>query len=277
MSKIPLLGTGLSGLVGSKFVEMFADRYECKNLDLSTGVDITDETAVRQAVEHSPARSILHFAAFTDVTRAHQEHGDKSGLVYTVNVLGTRYLAKAAQEFGKHLVHISTAYVFDGEKDGLYTEDDPINPIEWYGQTKAWAEEEVEKSAATAVIFRIDQPYRQDDFPKKDLLHRIKEQLENGTLPPMFTDHTFTATKIEEFAKTLDFAIQQQLTGLYHATTDPKTTDFEFAMQIKKQFNLPGEVKPGSLAEYQKSASRPYQKNTAMSTDRLKLQTHKKV
>lgn len=270
MSKTQLLGTGLTGLVGSKFVELYDDTYEFTNLDLATGVDITHADQVMNAVTKHPAKVLVHFAAFTDVSKAHQEKGDKSGIVYKVNVLGTQNIVEAVKKSGKRLIHISTAYVFDGEKEGLYTEEDKINPIEWYGQTKAWAEEVVASSGIDNAILRIDQPYRQDDFSKLDILHRIKKGLEEGKLPPMFTDHTFTATKIEEFAKILDFVIQHQIAGIFHATTDPVTTDYEFAQKIKEQFNLKGEIKKGSLTEYLKTTNRPYQKNTALDTSKLK-------
>lgn len=270
MTKIPLLGTGLTGLVGSKFVELFSDSYECLNLDLTTGVDITDANTVHKAIANHSADVVVHFAAFTDVSRAHQEKGDKSGIVYKVNVDGTKNIAEAAKERGKHLIHISTAYVFDGEKEGMYTEDDAMHPIEWYGQTKAWAEDVVQESGVSHTILRIDQPYRQDEFAKLDILHRIKKGLETGTLPPMFTNHTFTATKIEEFAKTLHFMIQHKLPGIFHATTDPVTSDYEFALNVQKQFGLPGEIRKGDLLEYLKTVDRPYQKNTALSTKKLK-------
>lgn len=270
MTKKHILGTGLSGLVGSKLVEMFSQQYEFQNLDLSMGVDITDEKLVHDAVEKSPAETIIHFAAFTDVTRAHQEQGDRTGVTYKVNVIGTKNIAQAAKKFGKHLIHISTAYVFDGEKEGLYVESDPMHPIEWYGQTKAWAEEEVVNSGVEYTILRIDQPYRQDDFPKPDILHRIKKGLEEGTLPPMFTDHTFTATSIETFSEWIQQIIEKKITGLYHATTDAMTTDYQFAQKVKEQFGLSAEIREGSLIEFLKTANRPYQKNTAMDNAKLK-------
>jgi dTDP-4-dehydrorhamnose reductase len=160
--------------------------------------------------------------------------------------------------------------VFDGEKQSPYVEEDQIHPIEWYGQTKAWAEDVVTKADIPYTIFRIDQPYRQDEFPKLDILHRIKKGLEENTLPPMFTDHTFTATKIEKFAEILHFAIQHPLQGIFHATTDPVMSDYEFALKVKEQFHLDGEVKQGSLVEFLKTTQRPYQKNTALDTTKLK-------
>lgn len=270
MSKQKILGTGLSGLVGSKFVELYGDHYDITNLDLSTGVDITDLASIQNMFEKNEAEFVVHFAAFTDVNKAHEERGNKDGITYKVNVIGTKNIADACKQFSKHLIHISTAYVFDGEKEGYYSETDPMKPIEWYGQTKAWAEEEVEKSGVNHTIFRIDQPFREDDFPKLDILHRIKKGLVENSLPPMFVDHTFTPTKIETFADILHKTIEKRFEGLYHASTEPKTSDYEFAVWVKKKFQLDGEVKEGFLDDYLKTAMRPYHRNTAMNTDKLK-------
>ena len=132
MTKQHILGTGLNGLVGSKFVSDFSDRYLFDNLDLrdkQRPVDITQQQQVESVIAQSAAKFLIHFAAFTNVTAAFAQSGDKNGLCYQVNVVGTKNIAQACQKFNKHLIHISTAYVFNGEKEGLYTEQDPLSPI----------------------------------------------------------------------------------------------------------------------------------------------------
>src|SRR5260221_8916865 len=104
MQKIPLLGTGLSGLVGSKFVDMYSDTYDFANMDLTNGVDILNEEQVVEFVSKSKASVIVHMAAFTDVTKAFEQEGDKEGMAYKVNVIGTRNMVKASKQFGKHLI-----------------------------------------------------------------------------------------------------------------------------------------------------------------------------
>src|SRR5258708_4159294 len=182
MAKIPVMGTGLSGLVGSRFVKDFSDRYSFQNFDISDSiapVDITNLAQVERAIENSAAQYIVHCAAFTDVTQAWQQRDDKNGLAYTVNVIGTENIVRAAEAANKHLIHISTAYVVDGEKDDMYTEQDAVHQIEWYAQTKAWAEEKVQSSHCKLTILRIDQPFRSDHFSKLDVAHRIISGLQN--------------------------------------------------------------------------------------------------
>lgn len=274
MNKIPLLGTGLNGLVGSKFTTDFADKYDFDNLDLRNAlrpVDITNEKQVLSVVADSKAEFVVHMAAYTDVTGAWQQTDDVSGICYQVNVKGTENLVKACAQTGKHLIHLSTAYVFDGEKEEMYLETDKTNPIEWYGKTKALAEEVIQKSSIDWTILRIDQPFRNDSFEKVDTLHRILEGMKNNKLYPQFTDHYFGPTYINDLAKIIDYVIRRKSTGLYHASSGESWSDFEFAQFINQNFNLNFDLKKGSLAQYLQTSNRPYQKNTALNIDLLKL------
>ncbi|MBU1033784.1 SDR family oxidoreductase [Patescibacteria group bacterium] len=272
-NKIPLLGTGLNGLVGSRFVKDFADKYEFDNLDLrneSRPIDITNEKQVMSVLSTSDSKFVVHMAAYTDVTGAWQQTGDVNGVCYAVNVRGTKNLVKACAETGKHLIHLSTAYVFDGEKKEMYVETDKTNPIEWYGKTKALAEEAIQNSNIDWTILRIDQPFRSDAFEKVDTLHRIVDGMKNNKLYPQFSDHYFGPTYINDFVKIIDFVINKKMTGIYHATSGESWTDFEFAKLINEKFALNFDLKAGSLAKYLETSNRPYQKNTALNIDKIK-------
>ena len=272
MSNIPLLGTGLNGLIGSKFVADFSDKYNFDNLDIrsiSRPVDITNEKQVLSVLTESAAQVVVHMAAYTDVTGAWQQTGDTNGACYVVNVKGTENLVKACAQTGKHLIYLSTAYVFDGEKKEMYVETDKTNPIEWYGKTKALAEEIIQNSSIDWTILRIDQPFKNDTAEKMDTLHRVIDGMKNNKLYPQFTDHHFGPTYINDFIKVIDFVIRQKITGLYHASSGESWTDFEFAKLINETLNLNFDLKEGSLAKYLETSNRPYQKNTALNIDKL--------
>lgn len=270
---IPLLVTGSGGLIGSKFARQYADKYLIEPIDISNSedpIDITKPDQVLKALKKSTAEYLIHFAAYTDVTGAWEQKNDKSGLTYQVNVIGTKNLVNVCKETGKKIIHISTAYVFDGNKTAPYTETDKPSPIEWYGQTKLEAERAVMESGIDWTIFRIDQPFRSDDFSRPDIAHRVIERLRKNNLPPMFINHYFGPTYIDDFARILDWSIRNQSTGLYHATSGEEWTDYDFAMLIKETFELPGAVRRGDLNEYLQTINRPYQKNTVLSSDKLK-------
>lgn len=270
MASTSLLCTGLSGLVGSKFRDDFNDSYDFYNLDISdenNPVDITNKDQVQAAFEDSAAPAVIHLAAFTNVTAAHEQDGETSGLAYQVNVVGTENILSAAEQTGKHVIHISTAYVFDGEKEGLYTEEDERNPIEWYGKTKALAEERVEASKADTTILRIDFPFRSDPFPRPDIVRKLIESAEKGY--PLFTNHYFGPTFIDDFAKVLDWVVRTKTTGLFNANAGEQWSDYELALLVNEQHNLGLDIQQGNLDEYLKNVDRPYQRNTAMSNQKL--------
>lgn len=267
-----ILGTGLTSMVGSRFVELYQSEFEFTNLDLATGIDITDPTAVTQAIANSSAPVCLHFAAFTQVDAAHKQQGDKTGLCYRINVEGTRNLAQACAKNNKYLIHISTDYVFDGVNPpaGGYTETDTPHPIEWYGQTKLWAEDEVKKSGVKHVIARITFPYRANFLSKLDLVRSIISKLKSNTLPPMFTDHILTPTFIDDIAKVLRLFIDKRPTGIYHVVGSSFVSDYDIATAVAEIFNFDKNlVKPGSLAEFLQANPRPYQQNLSTSNAKL--------
>ncbi|MBP7774214.1 NAD(P)-dependent oxidoreductase [Candidatus Woesebacteria bacterium] len=265
--------TGGTGLVGSRFVADYADRYEFVSLDLNDPVNPIDITNIDQVkklfVARQPA-TVVHFAAFTDVTAAWKQSNDTTGLVYKVNVTGTEVVARAAAEVNAHFIQISTAYIFDGNASEPYTETALPNPIEWYGRTKLLAEEAVQLISNKWTILRIDQPFRPDAFPKIDVAHRILKGLTDGSLYPQFADHYFGPTFIPDFAKIIDWVLRTGTSGIFHATSGEQWTDYAFAQAIATQAGFdPGTVKQGSLAQYLETSERPYQKNTALDTTKI--------
>lgn len=267
-----ILTTGLNGLVGSRFALDFKHEYSFDNLDLrdeKQPTDITNYDQVLNKFKNSDASHVIHLAAYTDVTGAWQQTGDKNGIAYQVNVIGTENVVKAAEATNKHVIYVSTAYVFDGEKKELYTEEDTPKPIEWYGETKYLAEEVVKQAHCPWTILRIDQPFRADSFEKVDTAHRVMKGIKEGSLYPQFTNHYFGPTYVNDFAKILDFVIRTSPTGLFHASSGESWSDYDFAVAINDIHQLGGKIGQGDLEAYLTTSERPYQRNTAMSNQKL--------
>lgn len=267
--KTPLIATGLSGLVGSRFVELYQHKFDFTNLDLTTGVDITDGDQVAAKIKEAPGEIVLHFAAYTDVNKAETERGDKSGKCYQINVIGTQHVVKAVLKYKKHLIHISTDMVYDGSKSKPYTEDDPVKPLGWYGETKAMAEDVVRKNLPTYSIVRLSNPFRAIFTDKSDLVRNMIAKLQTDTLPPQFGDNWITPTFVDDLCKVFFMFTLKRPRGIYHATGSSWHSTFEVAELVKKVFGLPGTVTRGSLAEYNASATRPYEKSLKMTNKKL--------
>ena len=155
-----VLVTGLAGMVGTRFEQLYGGKYELMSLDLASGVDITKREQVNQVISQSAAATVIHLAAYTNVSAAYEQQGDLDGACYKVNVLGTQNVAQACKNNGKYLIHVSTDFVFDGTKQSAYTEEDLPHPIEWYGETKYLAEKEVQNILDNWVILRLAYPYQ---------------------------------------------------------------------------------------------------------------------
>jgi dTDP-4-dehydrorhamnose reductase len=269
MKKTPILTTGLNGLVGSRIAEMLTDKYEFLNMDLASGIDITDKNKVEEFVKEHPAKVMIHLAAFTNMNAAFEQTDDKQGSCYQVNVIGTRNIAEICQENDIYLIHVSTGLVFDGTKTQPYLESDPTNPIEWYGQTKAEAEEEVKKILSHYVIARIDYPFRAKFEDKPDVVAKVRQGLTENNLFPQFSDMIITPTYIDDIARAIDAMIEKQPQGIFQLNGSTSLSTYELAKKVAATFGFdPTSIKEGSLEEYLKTTKRPYQKTMEMSNEK---------
>src|SRR4030067_229935 len=157
-----IIGTGLTGLLGSRIVELLTD-YQFQNLSRVTGVDITSKDQVSSAIANSSSSLVLHLAAFTDVDGAEKEKDLKEqSLVWKINVEGTKNVLEACEKSNKKIIYFSTDMVFPGTKEvpEKYTEEDKTGAIGFYAKTKEEAEKLIEKATCPWLIIRPAYPYR---------------------------------------------------------------------------------------------------------------------
>jgi dTDP-4-dehydrorhamnose reductase len=270
-----IIGTGLSGLVGSRIVELLKDKFEFVDFSLDTGVNILDVASLTTAFEkNKDAIAVLHLAAFTDTNAAWLQKGDKTGICYQLNVVGTQNILKLAQKYNQQLIYISTDFVFDGTKSTPYTETDIPNPIEWYGETKYLGEKVILDSGYTNYnISRITYPYRAKFDTKVDIIRKVLTKLQNGEEVKMFSDQICTYTFIDDIALALGYFIDNKTTGIYHLVGSSSHSPYQMCQEIAKVFGLNQDlISASSLDEFIKSqpeGSRPWQKNLITSNQKV--------
>ncbi|KKP59687.1 MAG: dTDP-4-dehydrorhamnose reductase [Candidatus Gottesmanbacteria bacterium GW2011_GWA1_34_13] len=235
--KISILGTGLSGLVGSRIVELLSGKYNFEDLSFDTGIDITDKTAVLNKFTSSKAVWVLHLAAKTDVNACQidKELG-KKGNAWNINVEGTRNIVNAAAKTNKRVLFISSDFVFSGKKD-FYQEQDLPDPINWYGVTK-YEGEKITLKEKNNLVVRITYPYRAKCLTKKDFVHKIKTNLEESKVTQGVTDMIFAPTFIDDIAFSLDLLISQKQSGIYHVVGNSLISPYMAALEIAHKLNL---------------------------------------
>ncbi|PYE55912.1 SDR family oxidoreductase [Deinococcus yavapaiensis] len=146
--------TGGSGRLGTELQTLLPEALAPNSREL----DVTSEESVMSYVRGVRPSVIVHAAAYTNVGAAERERE----ACWRVNVVGTRHVVRAAHDIGAKLVHVSTDYVFDGERGG-YTEEDPLGPpINYYALSKLVAEE-VARTAPRHLVVRTS--FRPREWP----------------------------------------------------------------------------------------------------------------
>ena len=233
------LGTALQSLLKDKAV--YVDRDE---------LDLTDEEAVKKYLTENSFERIINCAAYTAVDRA---EGDVEN-AHKVNALAPLYLAK----YGKHIVHISTDYVFDGTNHKPYTEEDKTNPVSVYGKTKREGEINVLNNAESAIIIRTAWLYSPHGGNFVKTMRKLGEQKES--LNVVF-DQVGTPTNAYDLAEAIVAALPQikkDEKEIYHFTDEGVCSWYDFATEIMDMSKLPCKVYPIESKDYPTPAARPH-------------------
>lgn len=229
---------GGAGLVGSRFIELSTPILEI-NSPSANQADILNRDQISKATEEFNPDIIINFAAYTNVEEAEKQKGDRDGICFKVNAMGAKNVAEIAKKFDKHLIHISTEYVFDGtKKTSPYVEEDKPNPVNWYGVTKWQAEELILDSDSKSTIVRISMPFSANYELKKDVARFFLTQLKDKKLIEAIKDQLITPTLVDDIANALVLLLNSHSLGIYHICSKDYMTPLEFAKTIAKTFKL---------------------------------------
>ena len=255
-----ILVTGVKGQLGYDVVQEGEGRgLEMFGTDVDN-MDITDAGQVKRVIEECKPDAVIHCAAYTAVDAAE----DNQELCRKINVDGTRNIAEVCKDMGIPIMYFSTDYIFDGQGENFWKEDDPKKPLNVYGQTKYEGELNVQELIEKYFILRISWVFgvNGNNFIKTML--RVGTQCgEVGVVADQIGSPTYTY----DLAKLVIDMIQTDKYGTYHVTNEGICSWYEFACEIFKQAGLDVKVNPLTTAEYPAKAARPF--NSRMSKDKL--------
>lgn len=205
-------------------------------------MDITDSREVSKIVNDFKPNVIFHCAAWTAVDKAE----DMSDACYNVNVVGTKNIVDASLEVGATVIYMSTDYVFDGTKEGLYTEEDKVNPKSVYGKTKFLGEEEVRRNP-NHFITRVSWVF---GINGHNFIRTMLKLAENHQELNVVDDQVGSPTYTVDLAKTLvDMSLTDKY-GTYNVTNSDYCSWAEFAEYIFKSSNKLVKVNKVTTEEY---------------------------
>lgn len=256
-----ILVLGGTGLVGSRFVELSKEQFEIE-APSHNDLDLFNEHEIANFLANSNSDVVLNLVAVTNVDGCEDEKDDREGQSYKLNSLMPQILAQECKKTGKHLLHVSTDYVFDGEKtENPYTEEDTPNPISWYGQTKLFGEQNVLEVDTGFTITRIEMPYSSHFEKKKDFARFFLESLQQGKEFKSIEDQNITPIFVDDLVLALQKLSQEKVGGIWHIASSDSITPLGFAKEVAAQTNLSSEkIFPIKFAEFNagRKASRPH-------------------
>ncbi len=212
-------------------------------------LDLTKEEEVLTWLGQVKPDIIVNCAAFTNVNQCEE----REDLARRVNGFAPGILARYARETGAILVHISTDYVFSGEGDRPYREEDVPDPQNAYGRTKLLGEEQVLASGCRYFLIRTAWLYGDGGNFVRTMLRLADSQEEVGVV----CDQWGCPTSAKELARLIDYLLHTEAYGIYHGVCTGETTWYEFARTIFAYKGLSVKVRPLTTAEYPSPAKRP--------------------
>ncbi|MEE1979621.1 dTDP-4-dehydrorhamnose reductase [Shewanella xiamenensis] len=231
--------TGSNGQVGSCLVKQLSLMPEIEFLAVDRKkLDITDCEAVTKLVNEFRPNAIINAAAHTAVDKAEQE----VELSYAINRDGPQFLAQAANSVGAIILHISTDYVFAGDKGGEYVETDAVAPQGVYGQSKLAGELAVATACPRYIILRTAWVFCEtgNNFVKT-MLRLAQTRDELGVVADQFGRPTYAgdiANALIVMAKALQKGNNHY--GVYHFAGLPHVSWHQFATEIFNEANKQG-------------------------------------
>ena len=260
--------TGSNGLLGQKIVQQLRNKQHefiatsqgenrnsnCPN-ERYFSLDITDENSVHELIQQLKPTHIIHTAALTNV--------DECELNPTkcqrINLDGTRFLFEAAKSIGAHFEFLSTDFVFDGEK-GNYSEEDKVNPLSVYAQSKVDGENTLIQSdyknwsiARTIIVYGTA-----ENLSRSNLLVWAKSALPKGEPMKIIDDQFRAPTWADDLAWGCIRICALNKTGIFHLSGPSTQSIYQIVEEIANHYNWSmSQVEKISSSELNQPAKRP--------------------
>jgi dTDP-4-dehydrorhamnose reductase len=235
--------------------------------------DLEDPLELRGVLDTIKPSVVINAAAYTAVDQAE----DEPERARSINADAVDLIAQHVAKTGAILVHYSTDYVFDGTKDGPYTESDATNPMSVYGQTKLDGERAIQASGCRALVFRTSWVYSAQGNNFINTIRRIAREHEQLSIVNDQIGAPTSATLIADVTKRAIECVNNETVtdhdlGLYHLVASGSTSWFGFAEHFLGKDREAGhnvaEINPIPTSAYPSKAHRPL--NSRLDSSRIR-------
>jgi len=247
-----LLITGASGLLGINLALEVMDEHEVIGIDRGRlksapfqvfNADILKTNEINSILDSISPDWFINCAALANLEKCEEDP-------VQARILNTelpRDLATACAKRKIPFIHLSTDSVFDGTKEGVYTEEDEPNPLGVYSKTKLDGEQAVGQANPQAIIARVNF-YGWSLGAKRSLPEFFVNNLNIGRNVNGFTDVIFCPMWVNHLAQTLVAMLEKDLHGLYHVVGTQPMSKYQFGVEVARRFGLKESlILPGSV------------------------------
>jgi len=268
MEKQTILVTGSNGLLGQKIIYALRNKPGILCVSTSRGenrmrekegyvyesLDISDKLEINRVMDKHKPDAVIHTAALTNVDACETRMTEARLL----NVDAVGFLIEACKRHNSHLVHLSTDFVFDGEK-GPYVESDAPNPLSYYAETKYEAEKNILNSGIAASIIRTIIIYGVvDDNSRSNVVLWAINSLRDKKTITVINDQFRSPTLAEDLAVACIQAAINKSHGIFHVSGRELMCILDIVKITADYFQLDSSyIKSVSSAELNQAAKRP--------------------
>ena len=259
-----VLVTGAGGQLGRDCLQILEKKHTVHGFS-SRQLDITKKQQLEQLITSLQPDVVVNCAAYTavDACETHQEKCRE------VNTKGAANLAWICKKTHCRLIHISTDYVFDGNKTipEAYTEEDIVSPLSAYGRTKLAGEQSISSSMDDYLILRTAWLYGMGGGNFLKTMLRLAVSDPKRTIK-VVNDQYGSLTWTRTLARQIEQLLTPEVQGIAHATAEQHCTWFEGARYFLQAMGVDFSLEPCTTAEYPTPAHRPA--NSILANNRLK-------
>lgn len=216
-------------------------------------LDFTSKESVAAVFAKTKPDVIIHCGAISKPDECEQNR--EAAILF--NVTGTINLLQASEKVSAHFIFLSTDFVFQGDK-GFYKEDDERAPVNFYGETKVLAEDEVMQYSFTWTIVRTVLVYGRTFSGRENIVTNTAKALQQGNALKIFDDQVRTPTYVEDLAAGIVTIVEKGATGIYHLSGEDVRTPYSVAVETAQILGYDaGLITPVKAEEFDQPARRP--------------------